>query len=152
MLVHAPTFGFWRDIFDVWRNKVGFSTATAIGVSEILAANDHEMNWVTHSGGGQVFTEGARLALNGGASLSNSTVAFDSAANNRESTNAMLSRGGAHLLQAGRFNGYFDRRNDAVPMIAGGRGGPADIVRSLFALPSLFGPNSPHTHPVRNDE
>jgi len=122
MLVHAPTYGFWHDLFDVWRNKEGFTTDTAKGVTDLLAANDHQMNWVVHSGGGQVFAEAARLAVNGGASLSNTTVAFDSAANNQGSTNTILSRGGAHLFQAGRFNGYFDRKNDAVPMIAGGRG------------------------------
>jgi hypothetical protein len=92
--------------------------------------------------------------MKGGSSLSNVTVAFDSGANNRAATNAILSRGGAHLFKTGRFGGYFDQDNDAVPMIVGGRGGPVDVMKSIWSFPKLFGPGetSSHTFAVRNDE
>jgi len=153
MLVHAPTGGMFYDIVKAGLDKNGFTTEIASHVAEVLEEN-RKMSWVVHSGGGAIFAEAARVAADSGHSLSNTTVAFDSGANNRMVTNSILSRGGAHLFIAGRFEGYFDRNNDAVPMIVGLRGGPIDIARSIWSFPKLFGPggSSPHTLPVRNDE
>jgi RHS repeat-associated protein len=154
MLIHAPTGGMFHDIVQAGLDKNGFTTDIASHVAELLEEN-RKVSWVVHSGGGAIFAEAARVAVDGHYSLSNTTVAFDSGANNRMVTNSILSRGGAHLFKIGRFDGYFDRNNDAVPMIIGLRGGPIDMLRSIWSFPKLFTGNcqtSPHTCPVRNDE
>jgi RHS repeat-associated protein len=154
MLVWAPTGGMGHDIFAAGLDKFGATTDIARHVAELLEEN-RTMSWVVHSGGGAIFAEAARVAVDSGYSMSNTTIAFDSGANNRMVTNSILSRGGAHLFKIGRFDGYFDRNNDAVPMIIGLRGGPVDMMRSIWSFPKLFSTTpgvSPHTLPVKNDE
>ena len=148
VLAHDPTNGMMRDLFDTALDKAGLTTALSHAFGQVLASVDHPVSWLAHSRGGEIFAEGARDALNHGASdLSNNTVAFDSGANNRWATSGILTRGGIQLFG----KGYYDANNDAVPNIVGLRGGPIDMLRSARDFPKLFGPDSPHTHPQPNE-
>ncbi|HET9034086.1 MAG TPA: RHS repeat-associated core domain-containing protein [Dokdonella sp.] len=149
-LAYNPTEGMFKDLVESLQDKLGWTSNIARGFSGVLTSVNHPMSWDAHSQGGAIFAEAARVAANGGANLSNITVAFDSGANNAWATNRILARGGIQLFR----QGYFDRPNDLVPQILGLRGWnrPDRMARSILNAPKLFGPGetSPHTYAVPN--
>lgn len=148
LLAHNPTEGFIRDSIETGRDKLGWTTAVAKQFADIQAGVDHPMSWVAHSQGGAIFSEATRYNIKRGVvSLGNLRVAFDSGANNRWVTNGYLLRTGIGL----HGQGYYDAPNDFVPQVLGLRGlnRPWNMARSVWSLPSLFGPNSPHTNAIQ---
>lgn len=148
LLVHNPTEGAARDLWEATRDKIGWTTAAARQFSEVLADVDHPMSWVAHSQGGAIFSEAMRVNLKQGITdMSNIRVAFHSGANNRWMTNRYAGKAGVGVV------GYYDAPNDLVPQVVGLRAWsrPDRFLRSILSLPKLFGDDSPHTYAVDPD-
>ncbi|HJU40748.1 MAG TPA: RHS repeat-associated core domain-containing protein [Tahibacter sp.] len=148
LLVHNPTEGMLRDLWESSRDKMGWTTDIAKQFAGVLASARQPMQWVAHSQGGAIFSEAIRYGFNNGVTdMSNVRVAFHAGANNRWMTGRYATRAGVGVL------GYYDAPNDLVPQIVGLRAWnrPDRLLWSIYSAPSLFGEKSPHTYPYRPD-
>lgn len=164
-LFHNPSVGVGGDSWESLRDKMGFTTPVTRQFAKVLAAAQEQganTQWVVHSQGGVIFSEGVRYLLNGSSSsafhklqfngirnpdkgvlLDKHSVVFHGNANNNLRSKLLLDRAGIKVL-AIRANDY-----DLVPNILGvNTFNPRKIIGSVvYANHVLSGSvaQSPHT-------
>lgn len=152
-LAYNPTRGPLADLWESFRDKLGFTTQVTrefSGVLQNIQNRGVSVKWVAHSQGGVIFSEAVRISSG---DLSRNSVAFHSGANNIVVTNSILRSHNVSTM------GYLNPRNDPVPNLAGMNTiNPVTIARSLFQLYNVIwgapstpeNPISPHTWACRS--
>jgi hypothetical protein len=164
-LFHNPSIGTLGDTWESFRDKIGFTTPVTKVFAKTLEETQRSGNktqWIAHSQGGAIFSEGVRYLLNGSSSyainklqlngirnpekgslLNAHSVAFHGNANNNLRTKPLMTRAGVNVLQP-QANDY-----DFVHNVIGMNTlNPRKIVGSLVYINHLFYgsvPQSTHT-------
>lgn len=153
-LSYAPTGGFFSDISGTLETKLGFESASILGLrSQIEATNNRPTNWIVHSRGGVDFV--AAAAGSSMDSLKNISVVFHSGANTQASANSVMTDKKMTDV-IGDKNRFRDAPNDLVPQVVGLHGltSPLDFLTSILMSPCLSSTfctvqQSPHTLPYK---
>jgi hypothetical protein len=164
-LFHNPSVGVGGDSWESLRDKMGFTTPVTRKFAKVLAAAQEQgasTQWVAHSQGGVIFSEGVRYLLNGSSSsafhklqlngirnldkgvlLNKHSVVFHGNANNNVRSKLLLDRAGIKVL-AIRANDY-----DLVPNILGANTfNPRKLIGSVVYVNHVLSGSvaqSPHT-------
>ena len=154
ILSYAPTKGFFPDIWDAFKTKLGAESESVLGLRsqmEFIQGSEKNTNWVVHSRGGPEFVQaasGSNLK-----ELSYNSVVFHSGANTQWSANSVMQTKKIGDVIGEKYR-YRDSPNDLVPQIVGLRGieSPFNFVRALLYAPCLSSAfcsieQSPHTTP-----
>jgi hypothetical protein len=156
-LSYAPTNGFISDIWSALQSKLGYESESVQALRSQMEQTQAKgeqtgngFNWVVQSRAGVEFVQAAQ-----GSSftdLGNNFVVFDSGANARSTTKAMM--GSKNIQPIDKLKLYYDAPNDLVPQIIGLRAvsenNPGNILKSLISAPCVLSigcTESPHTHP-----
>ena len=153
-LSYAPTGGFFSDLWGTLLTKVGIESESVLGLRsqlESIQTSGQQVNWVAHSRGGTEYVQAAQgSAID---KLYYNSVVFHAGANAEFSTRSMMASKSIRDVIEEKYR-YRDSPSDLVPQIVGLRAlsNPLNFMRSLWALPSVFGKDieqSPHTLPYQ---
>jgi hypothetical protein len=152
-LSYAPTNGLISDIWSALQSKLGYESEAVQALRsqmEQIQDNDIPVNWVVQSRAGVEYVQSAQGSSY--TDLGRNFVVFDSGANTKSTTDAVLD--GKNIRKIKGLGFYYDAPNDLVPQVVGLRAfsenKPGNILKSLISAPCVLSigcTESPHTHP-----